>query len=198
MAAPVVASLSLALATPVIKGGIEALAKRTSDAFEDWQGTSKDKTKIEQAATSLLVFGGRVKLRRDPASLYDQSPLMRHIKDRCSLAGLIYIAYIPHNKGKTTACYACMDKPYVRRGIAFSPEIDSSKQYFDAMVDLLGFDSDNPPTGFMKLLVENLGKDEYDSKDITRTSQEMSSSLITSCPTGSTKWTLLLSTTSKG
>lgn len=169
MAAPLLASLGLAVATPAITGGTEGLAGRITDSFKDWQGTSNDKAKIEEAVTSFRVLGGNEALRRNPASLYAQSPLMQHIKSFCYTPGVIYVAYVPHNKGKTTACFACMDKPYVRRGIAFSPEIDNTKPYFDSIVDLLGFDPDNSPTGFMKLLRQSLEKeDEGDRKDIER------------------------------
>ena len=47
-----------------------------------------------------------------------------------------------------------MDKPYARRGVAFSPEAVPGISYFDSVIASLGFDPQNPPDGFMvRLLV---------------------------------------------
>lgn len=59
-----------------------------------------------------------------------------------------------------------MDKPYARRAVAFSPDADRIVPYFDRMVACLDFDTENPPAGLMRRLLNKLakGKDHPDLK----------------------------------
>lgn len=95
------------------------VATRIRKAFQEGRLTSDQEATIK-AAVSLRVFGANTSLRRKPDD-YAESPVLAHIKQHCSRSGVIYVAYVPNNIGKTTACYACMDKSYASRGIAFSP-----------------------------------------------------------------------------
>lgn len=152
------------LSAPAIAGPLTIQAtinvsRSIFKAFLDAQLSREQEQTIKDAATSMCVFGGNSHLRREPKD-YAESPIMAHIKKNCSKPGIIYVAYVPNNKGKTTACYACMDKPYARRGVAFSPEYTPRVPYFDSMVASLGFDPENPPKGFMIRLLVELAKGE--------------------------------------
>ena len=130
-----------------------SLTSKIVKSFKEAQLAREHEERIEKA-TNLCVFGGNSNLRRDKND-YAQSPIIMHLKERCVLGGRIYVAYVPNNCGKTTACYAIMDKPYARRGVAFSPEAVPGVPYFDSVIASLDFDPQNPPDGFMvRLLVE--------------------------------------------
>ena len=119
------------------------VAARIVSAFREGRLARDQEAEIKKAV-SRSVLGGNTNLRREPDD-YALSPIIAHIKKNCSRSGIIYVAYVPNNNGKTTACYASMDKPYARRGIAFSPESTPGVTYFDSMVGSLGFDLNIPP-----------------------------------------------------
>lgn len=132
------------------------VAAKIISAFQEGRLTRDQEAAIKKAV-SRSVLGGNTNLRREPDD-YAQSPIIAHTKKNCSRSGIIYVAYVPNNNGKTTACYASMDKPYARRGIAFFPESTHGVTYFDSMVGSLGFDFKTPPIGFMRRILEELEK----------------------------------------
>jgi hypothetical protein len=126
-------------------------------AFQEARLERKEEEIIISAATGRHVYGGNTDLRRAKDD-YAESPIIAHLKKNMPFSGTIYVAYVPNNCGKTTACYAAMDKPYCRRGVAFSPDVGPTP-YFDSVLSYFGFNAENPPPeGFMTRLLAELQK----------------------------------------
>lgn len=153
------------------KAGINAVGKlwnKVSTSFQEAKlAKDQEKTTIEAASSFQFLGVNNHNLQRKPED-YAQSPLISHIKKNFGRPGIVYVAYVPNSKGKTTACYACLDKPYTRKGIAFSPEVGHNESYFASIVESLGFDVQDPPDGFMGRLLEELGKDDGCKMEATR------------------------------
>lgn len=134
-----------------------SFANKVAKAFREAQLEREEEETIITAATSLRVYGGNTALRRAKND-YAQSPIIVHLKKNLLFSGTIYVAYVPNKCGKTTACYAAMDKPYCRRGVAFSPDTALNTPYFDSVLSYLDFNAENPPGGFMVRLLQELEK----------------------------------------
>lgn len=149
-------------------------------SVERWNGTPAQEAKIVQAATSFRVLMGGGPNHTDDLerSEYAQSPILNYIRDRCTMDGVVYVAYVRPSQGKTTACFGSLARfATASAGLAFSPpdnNMGGDHYYVQSMMKLLDLDyeydpiknNDPPPKGWLHRLLEALevskeGKHSY-------------------------------------
>jgi hypothetical protein len=87
---------------------------------------------------------------------FAMSPLMKRMRETTLVRGIVYIAYVPPGKGKTTSCKAFLRTGTISRpGIAFCP-CQSAPPYAKSMARLLSLNAVQPPLGWMACLIEAL------------------------------------------
>ncbi|KAL3904437.1 MAG: hypothetical protein SGARI_004925 [Bacillariaceae sp.] len=125
---------ALGVGDPLAVTAVTKATGKVAAAFRE-ANLTRNQEKTIKTVTTLRVLEGNENLRRGRDD-YAESPILTHVKENCSKPGTIYVAYVPNNNGKTTACYAIMDKPYARRAVAFSPDSNHMVPYFDRMKTL--------------------------------------------------------------
>jgi len=146
-----VGAFSSAVADKLSHDAVDTLEAFTTFALSAWKGTGLQKNKINSIATSREVLGSNGGLKRNH---YAYSPTLKYIKERCTLNGVMYVMYVPSAGGKTSACFATMEKyATATTGVCFSGS-DYAGSYYKRFMSLLGLDYQNPPEGWMNCFVD--------------------------------------------
>ena len=144
---------------------IGALSEQNGDAYKNtttfigkalgkWAGNVIMEKRIRKSVTGRNVIGCTAALKR---TAYAASPILMQTRKYCmKTAGTVFVFYAPSGMGKSTACNAVLDK-YTKKGIAFSPsDLTAVGSYKDTILQGLGLDINNPPTGWMDKMIELL------------------------------------------
>ena len=123
-----------------------------ANALGKWSGSVIGAQKIKAAVNQRQMLGPSASLKRKN---YAMSPLLKLIKEHCiTTENTIFVACAGPGKGKTTACHAVLGR-YAKKGVAFSPG-EFTGTYASSMLLRLGLDPDNPPSGWLVKLCEEL------------------------------------------
>jgi hypothetical protein len=121
-----------------------------------WKKGKVPKEKIKQALKKRILHldDTSTKFERRP---YAKSHILRYTKERCRRQGVVYAAFVPHGMGKTTACYAFLQKYAANKFLFLSPP-DSSQTYVDNILNidstLFGLEKEKAASGFVTGLID--------------------------------------------
>jgi hypothetical protein len=152
IADPALSALLASALADQAKNEVATISNFVSKALGDWTGNVLAKWKIQRAVSNRRVLGSNSDLKRKD---YAMSPILSILDNHCLKApGFVFVAYGRGGAGKTTSLHAVMGR-YAERGVALSPgEVVGS--YKDVMLNRIGLNADNPPTGWLEKFLEEL------------------------------------------
>ena len=142
--------MEAAIATGLSSGAAASIAK----AWSTGHAGNVNQTIFDKIVQRGTVLGFPDNLRRNS---YIEAPLMRHCRSTGVAHGVIYIAYVPTGKGKTTFCHNYL-RSNSRKGLAFcvgNEDPPYAQQMATLLKDAKGFREEK---GWLKSLFDALAK----------------------------------------